>query len=323
MCTAISYLSRSHYFGRTLDLEYHYQEAVTITPRKFPFVFRQQKTSKEHYAIIGMATVSENYPLYYDATNEYGLSMAGLNFPDNACYLPTKVNKNNIASFELIPWVLTQCKTVNDTRQLLENTNLIPLAFNENFPVSPLHWMIADNKESIVVEPGKTGLEIYQNPVGVLTNNPPFEFQLHNLNNYLNVTAQEGTNRFSNNVTLNAYSRGMGGIGLPGDLSSSSRFVRCVFTKLNSVEFNNKNSDLSQFFHILNAVAQQRGCVKVNEEYEYTVYTSCCDTHRGIYYYTTYENSQISAVNMHSVDLENDKLITYPLLRSQNIHYIN
>ena len=88
MCTAAVYQTKDHYFGRNLDLEYSYQESITIAPRNYPFSFRKLPEMKTHYAIIGMAYVLEGYPLYYDATNEKGLSMAGLNFPGSAAYSP-------------------------------------------------------------------------------------------------------------------------------------------------------------------------------------------------------------------------------------------
>ena len=90
MCTAATYRTRDHYFGRTLDYEFSYAEEVTITPRNFPFRFRHVRPLDHHYALIGMATVAEDYPLYYEATNEKGLSMAGLNFPGNAVYRPPR-----------------------------------------------------------------------------------------------------------------------------------------------------------------------------------------------------------------------------------------
>lgn len=319
MCTAISYLNNDHYFGRNLDLEHSYHEVVTITPRAFPFTFKSVPQLSTHYAMIGMATVKENYPLYYEATNEYGLSMAGLNFPENAVYHPKKENYDNITPFEFIPWILSQCKNVKDARQRLDTINLLDNPFDQNLPLTPLHWMISDRNGSITVEPTADGLKVYDNPVGVLTNNPPFDYHMYNLNNYLSLTTLEPANRFSDKLNLKPYSRGMGAIGLPGDLSSASRFVKATFTKLNSQADNTECSSISQFFHILNAVAQQRGCVKIGEHYEKTIYSSCCNTDKGIYYYTTYENTQITAVNMFHEELDANRLYTFPLQLHQQI----
>lgn len=323
MCTAISFKTKDHYFGRNLDLEYAYKEAVTITPRNFPFNFRHAKTFRNHYAIIGMATIADDYPLYYDATNEYGLSMAGLNFPGNAVYrLPCEC-KNNIAPFEFIPWILCQCKTVSQAMSLLNKVNLVNIPFSSEFQQTPLHWLLSDKTESIVIEPIEFGLDVMDNPTGVLTNNPPFDYHMHNLCNYLNLSRKEPINKLAEDLHLTPYSRGMGAFGLPGDLSSASRFIKAVFTKFNSVCKTDEGSSISQFFHILSGVEQQRGCVAVGKDYEITLYSSCCNTDKGIYYYTTYENRQISAVSMRNCNLEGTLLYSYPILQEQNINYIN
>ena len=321
MCTAVSFLSADHYFGRNLDLEYSYSEAVTVTPRNYPFAFRNGKAFPCHYAMIGVATVSRDYPLYYDTVNEHGLCMAGLNFPGNAVYEGSA--RDAVAPFELIPWVLCQCKNTQEAITLLQNTCLAPITFSDGFPVTPLHWMLSDRKSSFVLEPLKGGLVIRDDPVGVLTNNPPFDYHLHNLKNYLKLSSDDPENTLAPAIPLKPYSRGMGAMGLPGDLSSASRFIRAAFTALHSVRPQQEDAAVNQFFHILGSVCQQEGCVKVGKKYEKTVYSSCCNTDKGIYYYTTYENAEISAVHLHREDLEGCKLIQYPLDRSTHIHSIN
>ncbi len=324
MCTAITYKTKNHYFGRNLDLEYSYHETVTITPRNFPFHFRNGKEIQKHYAIIGMAYVAEDYPLYYDAMNEKGLAMAGLNFPENADYKEEKNNFDNVAPFEFIPWVLSQCTNIDEVKELLKKINLVKVNFSETLPVSPLHWMISDSNSSITVESTKEGLKVYENPVGVLTNNPTFDIQMFNLNNYMSLTINEPKNNFSKDLNLKVYSRGMGAMGLPGDLSSASRFVKATFTKMNSVSGDSESESISQFFHILGSVEQQRGCVYMGDnKYEITIYSSCCNTDKGIYYYITYENSQITGVDMYKENLETNKLIMYPLVTGQQIKMQN
>lgn len=324
MCTAISYKTKDHYFGRNLDLEYSYEESIVITPRYYPFEFRKEREFPKHYAIIGIAYVEHDYPLYYDATNEKGLSMASLSFPGNAVYKCEQDDKYNVAPFEIIPWVLGQCSNVQEARGLLEKTNIIKLAYNKELPLTALHFMISDKYETIVVEPLGDGLHIYENPVKVLTNNPTFPCQLHNLNNYMYLTKKEPVNNFAKELLLETYSRGMGAMGLPGDLSSGSRFVRASFTKWNSLDGETEEESVSQFFHILGSVEQQRGCVQIEKgEYEYTIYTSCCNTDKGIYYYKTYYNGQITAVDMYKENLDRKDLISYSLLIKQNIYKQN
>ncbi len=320
MCTAITYYTKDHYFGRNFDLEYSYKETVTITPRNYPFNFRKMGRKNEHFAIIGMATVVDNYPLYYDAINEKGLGMAGLNFPGNAYYNEEVESKDNIAPFEFIPWILSQCATVRDALKLLANMNLAKIDFSEQFPASPLHWIIADKEKAITVESVKEGLKIYDNKVGVLTNNPTFDYHMFNLNNYMNLSIEKPLNNFSKKLDFDIYSRGMGALGLPGDLSSQSRFVKATFTKMNSISGDSESESISQFFQILGSVNQQRGCVHMgSDKYEITIYSSCCNMDKGIYYYTTYENSQITAVDMNKENLDSSKLVSYDLIKGQQI----
>ena len=324
MCTALAYKTKDFYFGRTLDYESSYGEEIVITPRQYPFAFRNGAKRNEHYALIGMAHVAGGYPLYYEAVNEKGLGLAGLNFVGNACYGKEKEGKDNIASFELIPWILGQCSTVKEVRELLEKINVTNLAFHESFPVSPLHWLIADEKETITVEAVEEGLFVYDNPVGVLTNNPPFPQQMFQLNNYMHLSPKQPKNLFSERLKLQTYSRGMGALGLPGDLSSASRFVRAAFTKLNAIATQKEEDSVGQFFHIMGTVEQSKGCCEVNEgAYEYTIYTSCCNASKGIYYYTTYFNHQINAVDMHEEDLDGKTVVVYPVLQEETIHYQN
>ncbi|MBQ4650103.1 MAG: linear amide C-N hydrolase [Firmicutes bacterium] len=291
MCTAISYRSGDLYFGRNLDLEYSYDERVTITPRNFPLKFRHVPAPAKGYAMIGMAFVQDGCPLYYEATNEKGLSMAGLNFPGNADYKPYAEGFDNVAPFEFIPWVLSQCETVGQAKVLLSRINLIKEDFSGSLPATPLHWMISGSDGSIVVESVKEGLKIYDNKVGVLTNNPPFDIQLWNLE----------SSKF-----------------LPGDLSSESRFLRAEFTLRNALgAMDGKDSEacrVSQFFHILGNVAMVKGCRPVNGKYMHTIYSCCCNASRGIFYYTTYDNSRITAVDMHRENLDGDSLTSYGLV---------
>jgi choloylglycine hydrolase len=184
--------------------------------------------------------------------------------------------------------------------------------------------MIADKNRAITVEAVKDGVKVFENPVHVLTNNPGFDMQMFSLNNYMSCSAKPPLNSFSTHLNLETYSRGMGGLGLPGDLSSQSRFIKAAFTRANSVSKTSESESISQFFHILGSAAQQRGCVDLgNNKYEYTIYTSCCNTDKGIFYYTTYENSQVSAVDMRKENLDSDKLVSYPMIKDQQIKMQN
>lgn len=320
MCTAAAYKTKDFYFGRTLDYDFSYGDEVTVTPRNFPFHFIKKEDISSHYAIIGMAHVAEGYPLYYDAVNEKGVGMAGLNFVGNAFYREYETERDNIAPHEFIPWILCQCASVREAKELLARINLLNTPFSENLPMAQLHWMISDREESVTVESVKEGIKVYENPVGVLTNNPSFEQQMFVLNNYMNLSPKQPENHFSPALELQCYSRGMGAMGLPGDVSSQSRFVRVAFVKMNSISGDSEQESVSQFFHILGSVEQQRGCCEVgNGEYEITLYTSCCNATKGIYYYTSYDHHQITAVDIHREDLTSEQLVRYPRMQEEQI----
>ena len=168
------------------------------------------------------------------------------------------------------------------------------------------------------------GLHIHENHVGVLTNNPPFPFQMVNLSNYMALTPKPPANQFCPKIPLEPYSRGMGAMGLPGDWSSESRFVRAAFTRLNSVSGRDELSSVSQFFHILGSVSMPSGCVDMGDgKFEVTVYSCCCNADTGVYYYTTYQNHALTAIDMHKEDLEGTSPVSYPMEPTPQIRHLN
>lgn len=319
MCTASTYKTKDFYFGRTLDYEFSYGEEIVVVPRKFPLDFRFLPAKHEHFSVIGTAHMADGYPLFYDAVNEKGLCVAGLNFVGNAVYKEERKGKINVAQYEFILWLLSSFESLAEAKKALENLNITNDAFGA-FPPASLHWIIADKTGAITLESVADGVKIYDNPVGVLTNNPPFDIQMSVLNNYMGLSPRQPENGFSKDLPLKTYSRGMGALGLPGDLSSMSRFARVAFTKMNSVSGDGEDESVGQFFHILGSVDQQRGCCEVGEgKYEITIYTSCCNADKGIYYYTTYKNRRITAVDMRREDLDKSELIRYPMITGEDI----
>ncbi|RVU70113.1 MULTISPECIES: choloylglycine hydrolase [Lactobacillus] len=323
MCTSIIFSPADHYFGRNLDLEISFGQQVVITPRKYEFKFKNMPSLKNHNAIVGIAMVADGYPLYFDASNEKGLGMAGLNYNGNAHYFPvTDEDKDNIASFEFIPWILGQCGTVAEAKNLLSRINITNLNFKPEMQASPLHWLLADKTgASVVIESDADGLHVYDNPVGVLTNNPKFPLQLFNLNNYSNVSSAEPKNGFSKDVDFNLYSREMGSRDLPGGADSASRFVRATFNKFNAPVSDDNNKNIDTYFHILHSVEQQKGVDQVGPgKFEYTIYSSGTNLDTSDFYYTTYENKRINHIDIHKEDLTASDLITFPMLDQVTIN---
>lgn len=322
MCTCLAMCFQDFYFGRNMDIDYSFNEKIVITPRNFPFNFSNNKKLNHHLAFIGCATIIDNYPLYAEACNEKGLCICGLNFTNNAIFNKDLLdNKDNIAVFELIPWILSQCETVEQAKYLIRQINIIDKKFNDKVPNASLHWQISDKDSSIVLECTDQGVQIYNNQLGVLTNNPPFPFQLFNLSNYLNLTVFQPRNCFSD---LNIkYSNGLGCYGLPGDFSSISRFVKLSFLKLNTINKTTENECISQFFHLLDSVLVINGSIKDKQSEYYTTYSCCINASKKTYYYKTYNSFQIKAIKLFNEDLNGKELIIFSFDNDENIAYMN
>lgn len=313
MCTAVSYIPGDHYFGRNLDLERSYGECVTVTPRNFPLTFRQTASLHQHHALIGMAAIADGYPLYFEATNEKGLSMAGLNFPGNAVYGSYVQGKKNIAPFELIPWLLGQCNDLSDAKKLLAQVHIVDERFSDDLPATPLHWLISDKTGSVTLECTGSGMTVFDNPYGLLTNNPPFDYHLHNIHHYMSLYEGCADNRLSPHLPLSNISLGLGAYGLPGDFSSSSRFVKALFVKEKLLPGKTETENVHQFFKILQSVAMPRGCVRLPDgQYEYTRY-SCCCTDSGDYYFTTYDSPTVRRISLAASDPRGNTLKCFPM----------
>ena len=309
MCTCITYKNKDFYFGRNLDIDCSFGEQVVVTPRNFSLEFRNTQQEKRHYAMIGMASADDRFPLYAEAVNEKGLCMAGLNFPGNAYYQKAEGRGLEIASFEVIPWILGRCSSVAEAERYLGEMRIVDTAFAEKMPPAPLHWMLADKEKCLVLEAVREGLKVYENPVGVLTNNPPFDYHRMNLNNYLGLSAENPENRFAEDLELKTYAQGMGGIGLPGDASSASRFIRAAFLKWNSAAPEEEKANVSQFFHILDSVAMVRGAVVTEAgTYDITTYSCCINAATGAYYYKTYDDSRVHRTDLSQADPEGSVL---------------
>lgn len=309
MCTSVAFNNGSFYFGRNMDLEGSFGERVVIAPRNFTFEYRKEAAVTRHYAMLGMAAVVSGYPLFADAMNEKGLCMAGLNFPGNAVYAkePSK-DKANVTPFELIPWILGKCANVDEVERLLRETELVAIPFSENYPLTPLHWHIADKQRSLAVEPTSEGLKIYPNPVGVLTNNPPFPYHTANLVRYANLGT--GTPEDDWTSEAGAVSFGLCGTGLPGDYSSVSRFVRAAFLKKHLLVGETMDEAVASVFQLLGAVAPTKGSVFTPEgKPHYTTYTCCMDAEQGTYYYKRHEDLCLQKVHPRCNSLDGDALL--------------
>ena len=303
MCTAISYTNGDNYFGRNLDLDMEYETRVVVTPREYQIKFTNGDIAERHYAMIGSAVLNNDYPLYFEATNEKGLSCAALNFSGYAQYKKGE-GDGFVASFEFILWVLSLNETVSAAKDKIKKIKISDIAFSEDFKPTGLHFIISDKTESITVEQTASGLNIYENKYGVLTNNPEFRFHKIYLENFAHLSPK-------NKSTENPYSNGIGAFSLPGDFSSISRFVKAVFVKEHSVVCEkSEKANVAHFFHILDSVSVPSGSVITNNGWVHkTIYSSCCNTKRGVFYYKFYNDLSVKKVSMNEFNLDEKTLI--------------
>ena len=309
MCTSLSMNSGGFCFGRNMDIEFEFNADVVIMPRRYPIRFRKAGEIACHYAMTGTAMLAEGYPLYAEAINEKGLCMAGLSFPDSRLS-DCGGHGVGISPFELIPWVLSQCADISEARALLQRTSLIAIPFSESIPLTPLHWHIADKNGAIVLESTADGVRIYDDPVGVLTNSPPFTFHLTNLRQYLHLSPEYPDSVTFGKTVLSPYGRGFGAIGLPGDFSPASRYVRAAYLKLNSPEASSENDLIMQTLHILRNVAMPHGSVQTQDDRNERTDYSCCMS-GSVYYFCGYNDSSLCAVDMSHERLDGYTLIVY------------
>ncbi len=300
MCTAIALKSKDFYFGRTLDWEDSFGERALITPSRMELRFRMEPPLRRHYAMIGMGTVIDGYPLYADAVNSCGLCAAGLNFPGNAYYSEAAEEGNlNLAPYELIPYLLGTCADLAEAKTLLQDLNLMALPFRADVPLTPLHWMIADREGAVVVESTACGVRIYDDPAGVLTNNPPFGFHLQNLSHYGNLTAAPAKGDFLDESGAQRFGLGLGCHGLPGDYSSTSRFVRAAWLLGHRASVEGESACVAQFFHLLDIVSPIKGSVLTEKgQAHYTLYSSCFNAVQGVLYVRACDDPTVYAVDL-------------------------
>ena len=314
MCTGVRFSDNdgNMYFGRNLDWTEGYGEKVVITPKgyKYQSVFLGEMEPR-YGAIIGMAIIEENTPLYFDCANEAGLAIAGLNFPGYAKYEENAVDgKQNIAAYEFPLWVTMNFSSVNEVEEALKNAAIVAKPINEKFPVSELHYIIGDKDRSIVVEYTKNGMEIFKNDVDILTNQPGYGWHQENLRNYMNLEPKRPHEVKWGKAELTPFGSGSMMRGIPGDYYSPSRFVRVAYLNTHYPTKDSEDENVMRLFHTLTGVAMIDGAAAMDgENYEKTIYTGGYSTASKTYYYNTYDNPAIMHVSMGDYDIDSADLI--------------
>lgn len=261
MCSTFKYKNT---MGRNYDYEVSYAEEVIFIPKE-----------EKGYDILGIGSgLFKDYPMLYDAMNSQGLCMSGLAFTDNAIYYPFNKGKWNIPVYKFIPYTLTQFDSVKAFKDEIGDTlNLTDTQYNDNTPNASLHWLLCDKEESIVIESTKDGLNIYDNPLGTLTNNPPFNEQKA----YFEIDfIGEDENYYIKEMGKEWSTRGLETLGLSGGYTSTERFERLTYLK-QKLEQSSNIDPVIDSFKLCQSVEQLYGCTPVKDKYEYTIYSAVYD----------------------------------------------
>ena len=323
MCTAILSLGSPNLFGRSLDISKSFGESLLVLPRDFVLDFSNGETKKRHSAIIGVGIRAKGSALLFDGINEHGLAVSALNFPVFCSYYDEKPDKINLASFEFIPYVLSKCKSLRDFKALAPKINLTKKDFSKSHPKTPLHFIVGDKSGSVVYETTTAGAKIYDNPTGVLTNSPGFEFHLRTLPEIASLSPDAPKNKFLEEYGALSYSNGMGAFGLAGDFSSNSRFKRACFLA-RYCKVRDKSSSVNRFFDIFDNLKIPYGAVAdKNGLPMYTRYVSCMDLDNFSYYFKSCECHRIFGVKPKLEDKNGKKIKSYSLAHDEDIKLLN
>lgn len=321
MCTAITLKTSEnhHLVGRSFDIHPMNDLSVALVPREFEYVNRvTNEEMKTKYAVLGMRLFYENHILFCDGVNEKGLSCLMLQLSKFSTWShKIRKDKVNIAPYDVAFWVLSNFSTISELMEGLKQLNIVALPDDQTALSTEIHWLVSDTSgQSIVIERTRDKLTVYNNKVGVLANSPTFDWHLNNLDCYINVKSEQPEETKWGQQMLSPYSNGFGTIGLPGDFSSPSRFVKAAFLRNHVNVGEGDESAISECFHILDNFVVPRGVVETpkRKECHLTKYSACLCLETQLYYYKTSSNQQIQVIdlNKENLDAKGLKLFPYP-----------
>jgi len=307
--------------GRTVEFGVFLDTSIVVVPRNYEFTgtttLGPGKRWKSKYASVGMILVDNE--VIVDGMNEKGLVTASFYFPGYAKYaVTTEKNRHiSISSSDFTQWILSMFATVDEVREAIEKGEVaISPVLTPGFPpqVQPFHFIVYDRTgKSIVIEPLDGKLKIYDNPIGVITNSPTFDWHMTNLRNYVNLLAHTPDEVKVFGVTLKPLGQGAGMLGLPGDFTPPSRFVRATAFTATAVPAKTADGGVLQMFHILNNFDIPVGAARTIEDgkvySDYTMLTVVRDTKNLRFYFKTYEDQRIKMVDMKKFDLNGKRIL--------------
>ncbi|KEH84611.1 linear amide C-N hydrolase [Clostridium novyi] len=329
-CSSFSWSTEDnkHLLGRTYDQFGNLEgNKIVVIPKNYTINLEVNDTNniaKTKYSYVGMGILEVGTPILSEGINEKGLMGALLYYPEFAYYNKEKSpNAININPAFFVTYILGECANLNELLIKIKDINLTnELIKGEAMPV---HYMFSDaSGEAIIIEPDKGGISIHRNSIGVLTNSPNYSWQKQNLRNYLGTSNEARPPQNVVNYEISEFGEGSGALGLPGDYTPVSRFVRLAFIKQFAVKGKNELDGITKMFHNFSSVDVPDGIIKEKNEssYERTLCISCMCSESLTYYFKLSSNSRICAVNLeHEKNNTDIKYINLPT--KQDILFLN
>lgn len=329
MCTSIFTITKDskHLLSRTMDFSYPLEPNPIYLPRDYRWISATNNDEyTNQYGFVGAGRLLDDSYFVADGVNEKGLCIAELYLPNEVHYSDS-VHENhvNFAPHEFILWVLGNFATIAELEGKLADVRLIAQSVPVLNIITPLHWIITDKTgRCVVIEPTEETLVIKDNPIGVMTNSPRIEWHITNLSNYLHIRPQQFDAVKFGNYEANAFSQGTGTLGLPGGFTPPERFVRAAFLKEHILQASSEVEGVTNAYHILNTVRIPKGIVVTPENTDdYSQYVGTMCNESLTYYYSSYENYQITKVTLTEQLLASKEPITFEMDAFENIKDLN
>ena len=332
-CTGISLRTQNGDLvqGRTIEFgESNINGKIVISPRgrEFKALTTEGKINrlkwKAKYGFVGASVVVDQF--IGEGINEKGLNAGLFYFPHYGSLAEHEKSKANIsiADMELVTWILSNFETVDEVKEEIKKIKVVNIGYDDKGkPLPTAHWRIGDVKgNNIVLEIVNNGeIKIYNNKVGVLTNSPDYEWHIKNLNNYINLYSGNANSFNVNGEELFSFGAGTGALGLPGDITPPSRFIRAFFYVNTIGEVENTKLAVNKAFHILNNFdipieiefpKEYKGNIP-KDVISATQWTAVSDLSNREFYYKTMDNSQIRKIDLKKIDFSSVKYQAFPM----------
>lgn len=305
MCTAITLQAQSKelFFVRNMDFSYDITPQLYIVPSSYVWYGNLNNNQfRDSYRFIGLGQELEGILGFFDGVNEKGFAAAALYFADYAQYDTETTHKaaEPVASIDFLHYILGRCASVKELPALLKDITIIGIPDPVTNTIAPLHWIAADRSGACAaIEPTERGLELINNPIGIMSNSPDFQWHMTNLRNYIGASPMQTEEVFWDNIRLTPFGQAGGTLPLPGGFTSPERFVRTAYLKAHLPEPKDSSEAIAACFHIMENVSIPKGAVITKRNtYDYTRYTAIINTSTCEYFYKIYDDIHVKTTGL-------------------------